>query len=150
MKLQFFVAGIPKTAGSKRAYFNRRTGKPILVDDCDNKNWKNIIRWEYEKACHEEGLNCVVLLSKLFLGYPIKLTVTFAMPRPRSHFGAGGKLKASAPVNHTSRPDATKLLRCLEDSLNNIAWKDDSQICQQIVHKVYSDKPGAHVTIEDL
>ena len=65
---------------------------------------------------------------------PISLTVTFLFSHPKGDFGSGknaGVLKCSAPILHIKRPDATKLLRCLEDALNGVIWKDDSQIVYQ-------------------
>jgi Holliday junction resolvase RusA-like endonuclease len=61
-------------------------------------------------------------------------------------------LKASAPANHTIKPDVTKLVRSLEDSLKGIVWLDDSQVVKQSASKryVHLEVAGAVVRIEEL
>jgi len=56
-------------------------------------------------------------------------------------------VKMSAPPYPDKKPDCTKLLRALEDSLTGIIWKDDCQIVEQHVSKVYSPNPGAKVFV---
>jgi Holliday junction resolvase RusA-like endonuclease len=77
--------------------------------------------------------------------------VTFLMPRPKGHFRTGKRahiLREAAPLYHTSKPDATKLLRATEDALTGILWHDDAQIAMQIVKKRYtSSNPGAEIKI---
>lgn len=62
---------------------------------------------------------------------PIKLTLTFYLARPKSHFSKGkdkGKLLPSAPAFHISKPDLDNMVKFVKDALNSIYWKDDSQI----------------------
>lgn len=136
----FFVPGIAKTAGSKRAFYNKKLGRAMIVDACDNKDWKTAVGWYARSVWTGPPTE-----------QPVSLTVRFVMRRPKDHYGTGknaGTLKPGAPEWHTSKPDSTKLLRCLEDALTGIIWKDDAQICQQFVSKTYGDTPGAMVTIE--
>ncbi len=84
---------------------------------------------------------------------PINLTVTFYMPRPKSHYGSGKKsdmLKDNAPEYHISRPDTDNYCKLIMDSLNSIFWKDDSQICQLMAQKKYSESPRTEITITTL
>ena len=49
-----------------------------------------------------------------------------------------------------TKPDATKMLRAVEDAMTGIAWLDDAQIVRQVVTKRYAEcdqKPGANVTV---
>lgn len=74
------------------------------------------------------------------------MIVEFFLPRPKGHFGVHG-VKRSAPKYPTVRPDATKLMRPLEDALTGIVWKDDSRIVEQVVRKSYGDPPRAEVKV---
>jgi Holliday junction resolvase RusA-like endonuclease len=67
----------------------------------------------------------------------------------RYHTGRkAGQVKQTAPHYHTTKPDATKLLRALEDALKLICWNDDSQVARQRVDKVYQGATaGAFVSI---
>lgn len=81
---------------------------------------------------------------------PIKISCTFYMPRPKSHYGTGrnaGKLKANAPELHTKKPDLDNLEKWCLDCLNEIAWKDDSQVVESIAKKLYSDNPKTEIRI---
>ncbi len=135
-RLKFFVMGLPATAGSKR-----HVGRGIIVDSSGAKGraWRAMVVDEATKAFEDD---------KPWRRVPIRMTITFYLPRPQGHYGKKGLLP-SAPEHHTKRPDATKLLRAIEDALTGIIWHDDSQIVHQHVHKLYTDAtPGAGVFIE--
>lgn len=144
--ITFEVVAEPKPGGSKRAITHRHTGRTIVIDACKgNKAWRNEvakaarIAWPYN-----EPLDC-----------PCECSYTFRMKRPQSHFRTGkysDQLKPSAPQEHTTRPDVTKLIRSTEDALTGILWKDDSQVTTQHATKEYVDnannKPCAEITLE--
>lgn len=144
MRIEFFVHGTPKPAGSKRGFVNPKTGKAILVDASGQKGKD----WRHDcKMAAVDAMNG----KQRFIG-PVKLTVNFCMPRPKAHYkGKTASLKTNAPRWHTKTPDSTKLLRGLEDSLKGIVWDDDSQVAVQYVLKQYDgDTNGAFVLVEDL
>lgn len=143
MSINFFVAGVPKPAGSKRPFLNKKTGKINVVDTCKaGKDWRGDVR----AVAIEDMKN---RRQALYADQPLLLIVDFYMPRPKAHYRANGQLKDSAPSLHTSKPDATKLLRALEDALTGICWRDDSQIAKQEVRKLYGDRTGAKVYIAE-
>jgi len=85
-------------------------------------------------------------MSDLSLGKligPVDLRVDFFMPRPKSHYrlSGTGPLKDGAPVYHVQKPDATKLLRSVEDALNDVVWKDDVQVSDIQVTKRWAPQP---------
>ena len=68
-------------------------------------------------------------------------------------YGTGknaGLLKDSAPVYHTSAPDADNILKFVGDALNGIFWRDDRQIAIARINKVYAGSPGIHIDILTL
>ena len=148
--IEFFVHGIPAPGGSKTAFRHAKTGRIIVMDACKrNKPWRDTVASFAIEHAPDELLSC-----------PLSLDVTFIMPRPKYHYRTGkysGMLKDSAPHWHTVKPDATKLLRALEDALTGIMWTDDSIIVKQYVNKTYAyphdttkdawTKPGAYVKI---
>lgn len=138
--MRLFIPGVPKPGGSKTAMLHRHTGRIIVKDASRNEDWKASIRL----FAHES------IGDNMISGRPIALHIVFQMPRPKHHYNSKGILKSSAPKWHTSKPDATKLLRCLEDSLTGVAWDDDSRIVDQHVQKVYADKPGAWVEVDEV
>ena len=139
--LSFRVFGIPRPGGSKRAFYNKKLGRAMIVDSSNKvKSWKQDVK---EAAIMNAG-NIVPLIC------PIELEVVFYMPRPKAHYRTGkhaGELKENAPKWHTHKPDTTKLLRGTEDALTGILWKDDSQIFRQLIVKMYDEIPGADISI---
>lgn len=84
---------------------------------------------------------------------PLRLVAVFYRPRPRGHFGTGrniGKLKASAPPYPTTTPDTLKLCRAVEDALKKVIWRDDSQVCDHSIRKMYGSHYYAEVEISTL
>ena len=139
--MDFFVPGVPKPGGSKRAIYNAKLGRSLVIEDCKgNKDWRAVVALAAQQARGNEPL----------MSGAIDLRVEFVLPRPKHHFRANGQLKPTAPFWHTSKPDATKLLRALEDALTKIAWNDDAQVAYQEVRKRYGTDPGACVVIKHI
>lgn len=71
----------------------------------------------------------------------IKVQCEFYRARPKSHFRTGKNAKLllkGAPDYPTTLPDLTKYWRAAEDALTNIFWKDDSQIVEQRLSKLFA------------
>lgn len=148
----FTVYGIPKPGGSKTAFVptNRSTGEPFrkngriivnITDASKNKEWKQAVVAAAFNAFPCEPWTC-----------PIEVEFHFTMPRPKSHYRTGiraAELRPDAPGMHAHAPDATKLVRSTEDALTGRLWKDDGQICRQIVSKRYGCKPGVQIVMRE-
>jgi Holliday junction resolvase RusA-like endonuclease len=80
---------------------------------------------------------------------PIMLQILAVMPRPKSHFTKKG-LRLSAPLYHTSKPDADNLSKLVKDALNGVFWKDDSQVCKLFVTKAYGTAPRTEIQITPI
>lgn len=111
--IAFRVFGVPQPGGSKRGFVNPRTGRVVIIEDTKhNKSWR------------ESVLQAAVPFApSLPLRGPLCLYITFLMPRPKGHYRTGRQahlLRESAPLFHTSKPDATKLLRSTEEALADV------------------------------
>lgn len=141
--ITFFVPGLCKTAGSKRAFFRPGMKFPVVVDACaKSKDWKADVK-QFAKAVAPIAL----------MDGPLRVTMEFRMPRPQGHFGSGknaANLKPSAPAYPCGRPDVLKMARAVEDALTGVIWGDDSQIVDENLTKVYDDLPGVSVTISQI
>ena len=111
-QISFRVVGVPRPAGSKK-----HVGQGILVDDSGPRG--ELWRRKVSKAASQAM--SVLRLGKI-IG-PVQLHIEFYLPRPKSHFRlkGTGPLKDNAPIYHLQKPDATKLLRSVEDALNGLA-----------------------------
>lgn len=131
----FTVIGTPKPGGSKTA-FPTKSGRIAIVDASGKKGreWRQDVKHEALRAMEGKEIleNCAIDIS-----------ATFHMPRPKSHYFTGkraGVLRPDAPLYHTHKPDATKLIRSVEDACTGIVWKDDCMIARQYVVKVYCEE----------
>lgn len=145
MKLSFFVAGQPKTSGSKRAFFRPGMRFPVVVEDCKkSKDWRGDVKTFAVRAINAQAWEDFHPVTE-----PVRVRFAFVFPRPKSHFGKHG-LKPSSPACHIIRPDVLKLARAVEDALTGIVWKDDAQICAEFLTKDYGDRPGVEIVIETI
>lgn len=75
------------------------------------------------------------------LSGPLRVDLTFYMPRPSAHFGTGKNrdvMKPSAPSYCLSRPDRDNLDKALLDVMTELVfWIDDSQVCDGRIIKRY-------------
>lgn len=137
------VLGEAAPAGSKRAFLNKHTGRVNVVDaNPAAKPFKALVRAE---AAARYGGNP--------LKGPVEVEMTFYRRRPKGHYGTGrneGRIKDSAPEFPTTKPDALKLARGVEDALTGIIWADDSQIVSERLLKRYDDLPRTEIIVRPL
>lgn len=157
--IQFFVAGIPRPAGSKRYFPIRKggvpTGKAIIVDACaKSKDWKVDVRAEADRAIRNFEVNPSALKIDWTPIYhaPLRVSFRFQLTHPKGHYGTGknaASVKDSAPRFHVTTPDVLKLARAIEDALKGIIYRDDSQIVTELITKRYADRPGVYIEIAE-
>lgn len=76
---------------------------------------------------------------------PVRLEARFTYARPKSH-----KKAQLASAWKTSTPDADNLIKIIKDSCNTIVWRDDAQVADMMVQKVYGPVVGAVVVVTPL
>lgn len=149
-RVKFFVPGKPRPAGSKRALHHKTTDKIIVMDSSGKSGrvWRKAVAATARVAFAGPPLNV-----------PLRLHLIFVLSRPKSHYGTGrnrARLKDSAPRLPGVQPDATKLLRAVEDAMTGIVYEDDALIVYQIIEKCYAGDRhnlcdmGVQVTVEEF
>lgn len=141
--LVFTVHGIAQPAGSKRGFV--RGGHVRVVDaNPRSREWKTRVAQVAAEAMRAAG-------AEMLLG-PVVLNLTFSVPRPAGHFRTGlhsNRLKPSAPERPTKRPDLLKLARAVEDALTGIVYRDDAQIVEECLYKIWDSKACVSVFVDD-
>lgn len=77
---------------------------------------------------------------------PVEVNVGAFMPIPKSWSKTKQQDALMLRIRPTSKPDADNLLKQL-DALNEICWRDDSQVVEATVRKFYSDRPRLVIII---
>lgn len=140
--LAFSVVGRPIPQGSKR-----HVGRGILVESSNVKPWRDSI---VATAIEAAGMD--------WCGYagPVRMEVTFAFRRPKSHYRTGANadlLRNGAPTfpSNQANGDLDKLLRAVFDALTTAAViRDDSQVVEVSAGKIYlspDQREGAEITV---
>ncbi len=154
--IAFTIYGRPQQVGSKSPWIPKRAdgsmvmknGKPVIATMDSNKKSKP---WMAAVAAAAGE----VMDGRDLLTGPVRLSVTFFFSRPKSHYGTGrnaGKLKSSAPEIHAQTPDLAKLIRCLEDGMTGVVWRDDRQVyCYGLASRQWTTaQEGAEVVIAEV
>lgn len=90
---------------------------------------------------------------------PVRVDVTFVMPRPDAHYLPANSrrsvriLRADAPVWFAQTPDIDKLVRACLDALSTIAFRDDGQVADLRARMVYETpelRVGAAIRVSTL
>lgn len=131
--ITFFVQGEPKAQPRARAFAKKMGNRYVarVFDDSSAEGWKSFIALAARRF----------IPPSPYLG-PICVNAYFHFPRPLSHYGKGKKaavLKKNAPLWHTCKPDRDNLDKALLDTLKKLGmFKDDSQVCDGTIRKVYT------------
>lgn len=116
-----------------------------LVKGRDKEAQKRIESWEDHIARAARQA-----YSGSLLDGPLAVEFQFFRPRNKGDFGTGrnaGTLKPSAPRYPTTRPDVLKLARVVEDALSGVLYRDDSQIVEERLIKLYGEPARCEVTV---
>lgn len=134
MKVSFTIDGEP--VGKARPRMNTRTGRAYTPD-------KTRIYEEYTKILYRSKV------KHYFEGY-VRLTIKAFYGIARSDSKKIKEQKVNNTLRPSKKPDIDNVIKLIADSLNEIAYKDDTQIVEIEAMKYYSDNPRVEVTIEAL
>jgi len=98
----------------------------------------------YIKMAYLETANGVYLNGAL----AVRITAYFPIPKSASKKKREEML--SGLIRPVIKPDCDNILKCVEDSLNRIAYDDDKQIVDSSISKYYSDRPRTEIEIREL
>lgn len=133
--VELVVHGEAQTAGSKKGFVNKKTGKVIITDDAKrSRPWKQQV----------SGTAYEAMAGVPAFDGAVDVEVTFYRARPAGHFGTGRNsqfVKDSAPAYPTTRPDVDKLSRAILDALTGIVYTDDARIRRKVAEKDFADIP---------
>ena len=134
----FAVYGLtPAPQGSKR-----HVGGGRMVESSPKlKPWREAVR--------QEAIATGLAIS----AEPIYLHLLFRFRRPKGHYDSKGQIRASARIEHITRPDLDKLCRSTLDGLTGTLFRDDSQVAFLVASKEYAlagELEGCQIEIREI
>ena len=141
--ISFFVPGKPQGKGRHRTRVisPRSGGKPFATQYADKGT---VMAENYVKECFTAVVG--ERLQKPHDG-PVSMSIHAGFPFLKSWSKKKTQEALDTMVPHVGKPDADNIEKCIADALNQIAYKDDSQIFRMTVTKSYRENPGVIVTI---
>ena len=101
----------------------------------------------YETLIKEAGVQAMG--SSEPLETPVTLYLYIRMPIPKSYSKKRIEACLSGFEQPIKKPDASNILKSVEDGLNGVIYKDDSQIINIHVTKVYSTQGGVDICVKE-
>lgn len=134
MKVQLEVLGQPKGKGRPRMARNGHVFTPK-----DTVMYENLVKTMYTAQVGNKFLEGAIKAE--IIGY-------FAIPKSTSKKKKAEMLEGK--IEYTHKIDCDNLAKVILDSLNHIAYHDDSQVTQLYVCKKYAEEPKVVVTLTEL
>ena len=133
-KAAFVVPGDP--TGKDRPRFARATGR--IYTPNKTAAYENLVKLEYERTYTGKRFGDYVALKMRVRAY---YSIPKRTSKRKQEQMAGGTLR---PMK---KPDASNVLKAIEDGLNGVAYRDDAQIVHVEVEKWFSDIPRVEVEL---
>jgi Holliday junction resolvase RusA-like endonuclease len=80
---------------------------------------------------------------------PVTLYLYIRVPIPKSCTKKRLEAINNGSEKPIKKPDASNILKSVEDGMNGVVYKDDSQIVNIHVTKVYSSQPGVDICVKE-
>jgi Holliday junction resolvase RusA-like endonuclease len=130
MQITFTIPGDPM--GKQRPKF----GKGFAYTPIKTVNYETLVKMEYHNQ-----------VGKMLDG-EIKATINAFYSIPKSVSKKRSDLMCVGVIRPTKKPDLDNVAKAILDSLNGIAYKDDSQVVELTVKKYYGDSPVVTVILD--
>ena len=125
--------------GKQRARYAKR-GKHVMAYTPDKtRNYESLIK---EAAIQAMGSNEI-------LETPVNLYLYIRAPIPKSYSKKRSEACLNGSEKPIKKPDASNVLKSVEDAMNGVVYKDDSQIVNIHVSKVYSSLAGVDICVKE-
>lgn len=129
----FTVLGEPVAKGRPRL------GKFGTYTPAKTVEYENLVKLSYMEQVGNKKLNNELSVS---------IHAYFKIPKSVSKNQR--ELMLHNAIRPTKRPDLDNICKAILDSLNNIAYNDDSQVVTLKMYKLYSDFPRVEIELEEI
>ena len=138
MTTEFVIPGEPYGKGRPR--FSNAGAYTRTYTPEKTANYENLVKLSFMEQCGVRFPEDAMLDVRIFAYYAI----------PKSVSKKKRQAMLERKIRPTKKPDFDNIGKIVCDSLNQIAYKDDSQIVDAMVRKFYDEIPRVVVTIRDI
>lgn len=141
--ITFTVPGLPIAQPRQRTRVMSFGGKAIAQNYTPTKAPVNAFKASVQLAAQQAHPGPL-------LEGPLEVSLLFRLERKKCHTKKRGD---NPRLFATKKPDLDNLMKSVCDALNNVVWKDDSQVAVVRLEKVIaalSESPGVDITISEL
>lgn len=139
--IEFKVEGRPVPQPRPRVY-RTATGKSKAVNSRQSINYKRIVKYA---ALSEMNKRQLTMTDR-----PLAMRLTFVFAPPKSYTKKKLEAVKSCELRYTKHIDLDNLAKSVMDALNNVIYKDDSQIVTLCANKEYGTTDHVHVIIDEV
>lgn len=136
--MEFEVVGAP--VGKRRPKFSTIHGYAQALKPKEDVIYENLVKIMFQQA----KPNNYSMFNK-----PIKMKIEayFAIPKSFSKVKQSQALEGK--LLPLTKPDADNIAKIICDALNDVAYKDDTQIVELAITKRYAMEPKVKITLDE-
>lgn len=139
--IEFKVEGRPVPQPRPRVY-RTATGKSKAVNSRQSINYKRIVKYAALSEMNKQRLTMT--------DRPLAMRLTFVFTPPKSYTKKKLEAVKSGELRYTKHKDLDNLAKSVMDALNNVVYKDDSQIVTLCANKEYGEEDCVLIRIEEF
>lgn len=144
-KIKFTVYGEPQGKGRPRfgARYSPAAGRAFVNVRTPEKTvaYENLVKIEYGMQTQNFRFEDGSQLDMRIMAY-------YGIPKSASKKKRAMMIEGT--IRPTKKPDMDNVVKIIADSLNQLAYKDDTQIVDCQCRKFYSDEPRVEVLIQEV
>lgn len=138
-KVEFVIFGNPQGKGRPRVVNRGKFSKAYTPEQ--TIAYENLVKVEYELQTDR---------YKFSDGAFIEMRIEAYYSIPKSVSKKRRAMMVAGEIRPIRKPDMDNVAKIIADSLNGIAFRDDTQIVTCKIYKYYSDDPCVKVTLTEL
>lgn len=102
----------------------------------------------YERLIGQHA--AIAMRGKQMILGPVAVSIVAIFGIPSSWSLKRKTANAEAPWYVTKAPDSDNLEKAANDGMNGIVWRDDAQVADARIIRLYGTDPALHITIAEL
>lgn len=136
--MRFTIPGEPQGKGRPRVVRNGSFTKTFTPEK--TATYENLVKLEFQRQCPTLWIPSA----------PICMNIAAYFSVPKSDSNRKRRYKIGGLIRPTKVPDTDNIAKIIADSLNGMAYSDDSQIVCMTIEKYYAENPRVEVEIEEV